>query len=239
MFDTRTRLLFFACLKDAAPAPGSDQQKNRLRCRPKSGSSRRLRLRNTGAGWVLPVGVETRLAAVTGSSWLDWTPLTTTILLVFLPTTMRYIPYILNSFCPLEINYIRLKGWEGWDQIRIRIKLPDTTPRLEMNVKKETLLCRITHNLCAPKGSCCTFVANPVGPIQTCLDPEFFSPWCWFDPHNAFLFVVTNIQFFYIKITFTLKSRFPIRNMIRLPLMRIRYGTKYPHAVTGIGCSKL
>ena len=38
MFDTRTRLLFFACLKDAAgaalknaaPAPGSDQQKNRL-----------------------------------------------------------------------------------------------------------------------------------------------------------------------------------------------------------------
>ena len=39
MFDTRTRLLFFACLKDAAgaalknaaPAPGSDQQKNRLR----------------------------------------------------------------------------------------------------------------------------------------------------------------------------------------------------------------
>ena len=152
---------------------------------------------------------------------------------------MRYIPYILNSFCPLEINYIRLKRWEGWDQIRIRIKLPDTTPRLEMNVKKETLLCRITHNLCAPKGSCCTFVANPVGPIQTCLDPEFFSPWCWFDPHNAFLFVVTNIQFFVIKITFTLKSRFPIRNMIRLPLMRIRYGTKYPHAVMGIGCSKL
>ena len=41
MFDTRTRLFFFACLKDAAgaalknaaPAPGSDQQKNRLRLR--------------------------------------------------------------------------------------------------------------------------------------------------------------------------------------------------------------
>ena len=41
MFDTRTRLLFFACLKDAAGAalknaalaPGSNQQKNRLRLR--------------------------------------------------------------------------------------------------------------------------------------------------------------------------------------------------------------
>ena len=41
MFDTRTRLLFFACLKDAAgaalknaaPAPGSNQQKNWLRLR--------------------------------------------------------------------------------------------------------------------------------------------------------------------------------------------------------------
>ena len=39
MFDTRTKLFFFACLKDAAgailksaaPAPGSDQQKNWLR----------------------------------------------------------------------------------------------------------------------------------------------------------------------------------------------------------------
>ena len=41
--DTRTRLLFFSCLKDTAgaraalkntaPAPGSDQQKNRLRLR--------------------------------------------------------------------------------------------------------------------------------------------------------------------------------------------------------------
>ena len=47
MFDTRTRLFFFACLNDAAgaalksaaPAPGSDQQKNRLRLRPKSGGS--------------------------------------------------------------------------------------------------------------------------------------------------------------------------------------------------------
>ena len=49
MFDTRTRLFCFACLKDAAgaraplksaaPAPGSDQQKNRLRSRPKSGGS--------------------------------------------------------------------------------------------------------------------------------------------------------------------------------------------------------
>ena len=47
MFDTRTKLFFFACLKDAAgaalksaaPAPGSDQQKNRLRLRPKSGGS--------------------------------------------------------------------------------------------------------------------------------------------------------------------------------------------------------
>ena len=47
MFDTRTRLFFFACLKDAAgaalksaaPTPGSDQQKNRLRRRPKSASS--------------------------------------------------------------------------------------------------------------------------------------------------------------------------------------------------------
>ena len=48
---------FFACLKDAAgaalksaaPAPGSDQQKNllRLRSRPKSGGSS-SRLRNTG-----------------------------------------------------------------------------------------------------------------------------------------------------------------------------------------------
>ena len=48
MFDTRTRLFFFACLKDAAragatlksvaPAPGSDQQKNQLRLQ---------RLRNT------------------------------------------------------------------------------------------------------------------------------------------------------------------------------------------------
>ena len=41
MFDTRTRLFFFACLKDAvgaslksaAPAPGSDQQKNWLQLR--------------------------------------------------------------------------------------------------------------------------------------------------------------------------------------------------------------
>ena len=41
MFDTRTRLFFFACLKDAAgaalknaaPAPGSDPKKNRLRLR--------------------------------------------------------------------------------------------------------------------------------------------------------------------------------------------------------------
>ena len=57
MFDARTRLLFFACLKDAAgvalknaaAAPGSDLQKIqlRLRSRPKSGGSRRLRLRNT------------------------------------------------------------------------------------------------------------------------------------------------------------------------------------------------
>ena len=41
MFDTRTRLFFLACLEDAAgagtalksaaPAPGSDQQKNQLR----------------------------------------------------------------------------------------------------------------------------------------------------------------------------------------------------------------
>ena len=46
MFDTRTRLFFFACLKDvagaalkkAAPAPGSD---------PKKIGSRRLWLRNT------------------------------------------------------------------------------------------------------------------------------------------------------------------------------------------------
>ena len=47
MFDARTRLFFLACLEDAAgaalksaaPAPGSDQQKNRLRLRsrPKSG----------------------------------------------------------------------------------------------------------------------------------------------------------------------------------------------------------
>ena len=55
MFDARIRLSFFACLKDAAgkalknaaQAPGSDQQKNRLRLRPKSGGCRRLRLRNT------------------------------------------------------------------------------------------------------------------------------------------------------------------------------------------------
>ena len=59
MFDTRTRLFFFACLKDAAgaalkkaapaPTPGSDPKKNRLRLRPKSAGSRRfrLRLRNT------------------------------------------------------------------------------------------------------------------------------------------------------------------------------------------------
>ena len=41
MFDTRTRLFFFACLKDAAgaalknvaPAPGSDQKRNRLQLR--------------------------------------------------------------------------------------------------------------------------------------------------------------------------------------------------------------
>ena len=43
MFDTRTRLFFLACLEDAAgaalksaaaaPAPGSDQQKNWLRLR--------------------------------------------------------------------------------------------------------------------------------------------------------------------------------------------------------------
>ena len=49
MFETRTRLFFFACLKDAAgaalksaaPAPGSDQQKNWLwlRSPPKSGGS--------------------------------------------------------------------------------------------------------------------------------------------------------------------------------------------------------
>ena len=47
IFDTRTRISFFACLKDAdraalknaAPAPGSDQQKNRIRLRPKSGGS--------------------------------------------------------------------------------------------------------------------------------------------------------------------------------------------------------
>ena len=49
MLDTRTRLLFFACLKDAAraaiknaaPAPDSDLQKNwlRLQSRPKSGGS--------------------------------------------------------------------------------------------------------------------------------------------------------------------------------------------------------
>ena len=39
MFDTRTRLFFIACLKDAAgaalksaaPAPGFDQKKNRIR----------------------------------------------------------------------------------------------------------------------------------------------------------------------------------------------------------------
>ena len=51
MIDTRTRLLFFVCLtdaagaalKNAAPAPGSDLQKNRLRSRPRSGGSRRLR----------------------------------------------------------------------------------------------------------------------------------------------------------------------------------------------------
>ena len=40
MHDTRTRLLFFACLKagaalkNAAPAPGSDLQKNRLQAAP-------------------------------------------------------------------------------------------------------------------------------------------------------------------------------------------------------------
>ena len=57
MFDTRTRLFFFACLRDAAgagatlknaaPAPGSDQEKNRLQLQshPKSAGSRRLRLR--------------------------------------------------------------------------------------------------------------------------------------------------------------------------------------------------
>ena len=60
MFDTKTRLFFFACLKDAAgagavlksaaPAPGSDPKKNwlRLRTRPKSGGSR-LQLRNTAS----------------------------------------------------------------------------------------------------------------------------------------------------------------------------------------------
>ena len=50
-------LFFFACLKYAAgaalkiaapaPAPGSDPKKNRLRRRPKSGGSRRLRVHNT------------------------------------------------------------------------------------------------------------------------------------------------------------------------------------------------
>ena len=62
MFDIRTKVFFFACLKDAAgagpalknaaPAPGSGKEKHRLRLwlrsRPKSGGSRRLWLRNTG-----------------------------------------------------------------------------------------------------------------------------------------------------------------------------------------------
>ena len=64
MFDTRTRLFFFACLEDAAGAraalkkaalaPGSDPKKNwlRLRSRPKSGGSRWLRLRNTADSWI-------------------------------------------------------------------------------------------------------------------------------------------------------------------------------------------
>ena len=59
MFDKRSRLLSFACLKyaagagaalkSAAPAYGSEQKKNllRLRSRPNSSCSRRLRLRNT------------------------------------------------------------------------------------------------------------------------------------------------------------------------------------------------
>ena len=67
MFDTRTRL-FFAWLKDAAgaaltnaaPAPGSNLQKNRLRLRsrPKSGGSRRLR--NTGTMYSIQQDVEIR-----------------------------------------------------------------------------------------------------------------------------------------------------------------------------------
>ena len=54
---TTPRLSFFACQKDvagavffkAAPSPvlGSGHKKNRLQLHPKSGGSRRLRLRNT------------------------------------------------------------------------------------------------------------------------------------------------------------------------------------------------
>ena len=57
MFDTRTRLSLFACQKDvvrvraALPRP---KKKHRLRLYPKSGSSRRLRLRNTAHKCLLP-----------------------------------------------------------------------------------------------------------------------------------------------------------------------------------------
>ena len=56
MFDTRTRLLFFICLKDAtgaratlkkvAPTPGSEQQKNKAPA-PEPLKKWQLQLRNT------------------------------------------------------------------------------------------------------------------------------------------------------------------------------------------------
>ena len=49
MFDTRTRLFFFACQKDAVgTASRSGHKKNRLRLHPKSGGFKLLRLRITG-----------------------------------------------------------------------------------------------------------------------------------------------------------------------------------------------
>ena len=76
MFDTRTSLFFFACLKDAAgaalknaaPATGSDQQKNRLRLwspLKSGGSGSRLRLRNTAGIYPLHNAVNCDSASAT------------------------------------------------------------------------------------------------------------------------------------------------------------------------------
>ena len=54
-FVTTTRLSYFACQKDAAGAASSGQQKIRIQLHPKSGGSRRLRLRYTGKNDSFPL----------------------------------------------------------------------------------------------------------------------------------------------------------------------------------------